>query len=109
MQPRELGGRVRVVVDAQVGEDAARVVAGAGGVDEERGALPAAGVPAGGVPGEDGREEPLVEGAAGGREEGVLHRVDDLRAGEDVALDRVGGRRVTGGRARRPTGSTRHR
>ncbi len=67
------------------------------GVDEEGGALPAAGVPAGGVPGEDGREEPLVEGAAGGREEGVLHRVDDLRAGEDVALHGVGGRRVTGG------------
>ena len=42
----ELARGVRVVVDAQVGEDPGRVVAGAGRVGEEGGTLPAAGVAA---------------------------------------------------------------
>ena len=97
MQPGQLARRVGVVVDAQVGEHAAPVVAGARGEREDRRALPAAGVTAGGVPGENGCDQAVVEGLARRAEPGRLHRLDHLGPGQDVALDRVGGVLVAGG------------
>ena len=60
VQASQLARCVGVVVDPQVGEHAAAVVAGARGVREDRRALPAAGVTTGGIPGEDGGDQPGV-------------------------------------------------
>ena len=111
-QAHQLGHRVRVVVDAQVDEDvAAAAVTASGPDDEQRRALPAAGVAAGAVAREQGVEQPVAERASGvGLAPGLLDGVDHLRAGEDVALDRV--RRPAAASRRwchRPTGSTPHR
>ena len=54
VQPGQLARGVGVVVDAQVGEHAAAVVAGARREGEDRRALPAPRVTAGGVPGQTG-------------------------------------------------------
>jgi len=90
-KPAQLGDRRRVVVDAQVDLGVVAAVATVGTYDDERGALPAAAVPAGLVTGSEGREQPLGQRIAGRRpgQPGPLHRVDDLGADEDVALDRV--------------------
>ena len=58
VQASQLARCVGVVVDPQVGEHAAAVVAGARRLREDRRALPAAGVAAGGIPGQEGGDQP---------------------------------------------------
>ena len=81
-----------MVVDAQVDLDvAAAAVPAARGDDEQRRALPAAPVAAGLVARGQGGEQPVGRAApvVARASQAPLHRLDDLGAGEDVALDRV--------------------
>ena len=66
VQAGQLARGVGVVVDAQVGQDAAAVVAGSRRPGEDGRTLPAARVPAGGVPGEQRRDQSVVEPLAAG-------------------------------------------
>src|SRR4051812_6206983 len=89
-QPGQLCDGPRVVVDAQVHEDvAAAAVPIVRSDDEQRRALPPALVTTGVVSGRERSQESPAEGLAGfGGPPRRVHRLDDLRAGEDVALDR---------------------
>ena len=69
---------VRVVVDAQVGQHPARVIAGSGGVRQQGSALPPARVPAGGIAREERCEQAVVEGHPDRPEPGRLHRLEHL-------------------------------
>ena len=65
VEARELGDRLRVVVDAQVDEDVAEAgVAAVALDDEQRGRLLAAAVAAGGLRRGEALEQPLGERAA---------------------------------------------
>ena len=105
MQPGQLARCIGVVVHPQVGEHTAAVVAGTGGEREDGGALPTAGVAAGGIPGENRCDQTVVERLTLGAEPRRLHRLDHLGPGQDVALDRVGRALVSRGHAAGPRGA----
>src|SRR6185436_4469100 len=88
----EFLGRVRMILDAKVDVAVAgSAVAALVPHDEERGALPAAGIAARIFPGLERGDEPVREFAALGLLRGLVglgHGIDDLLAREDVALHR---------------------
>ncbi len=91
-QPRQLGDRVRVVVDAQVqGQVEAAAVARAGTPHSHGGRLAASPVAAGLVASLERRQQPQPEAllpGAGSAMPGSDHRLHHLGSSQDVALHR---------------------
>ena len=85
-QPGQLRHRIGVVVHPEVDLDVVPAVARAGRGDHERGRLPAAAVAARLVAGAQHGQQPLGQPLAPSGAPGGEHRVDDLGAGQDVAL-----------------------
>ena len=90
-QPGQLGDRLGVVVDAQVDRDVVEAAVPGALLDhQQRRRLPAARVAAGRVAGGQRVEQPAGERRVRvGGLPGRLHGLDDVLAGEDVALDGV--------------------
>ncbi len=88
-EPSQLGDRCGVVIDPQVDRDVVEPsVAATSADDEKRGRLPPAPVSTGVVAGSEGGQKPVGERLGGVAVPGLLHRFDDVGAGQDVALDR---------------------
>ncbi|GMA89112.1 hypothetical protein GCM10025868_43620 [Angustibacter aerolatus] len=92
-----------MLVAAQVDLGVVAAVPGARAGDEQRRALPAPLVAAGGVARHQRGQQPVGERLPGGREPPALERVDDVLADQDVALHRV----VGAGPAARPVAAAR--